>query len=70
MIGSIRAARQAGIPIYDLLGLGFTEDKHVTSFSIGIDSQTQSIDQVDFQVKIIQRDPVFEIPIESISLLH
>jgi len=31
------AARQAGIPIYDLLGLGFTENKHVTSFSIGID---------------------------------
>jgi L-Ala-D/L-Glu epimerase len=31
------AARKAGKPIYDLLGLGFTEKKHVTSFSIGID---------------------------------
>jgi L-alanine-DL-glutamate epimerase-like enolase superfamily enzyme len=32
------AARRAGKPIYDLLGLGFTEGRHVTSFSIGIDS--------------------------------
>jgi len=31
------AARQAGKPIYDLLGLGFTENKQITSFSIGID---------------------------------
>ena len=31
------AARQAGQPIYDFLKLGFTENKHVTSFSIGID---------------------------------
>lgn len=32
------AARHAGQPICDLLGLGFTEGKHLTSFSIGIDS--------------------------------
>ncbi len=32
------AARKAGQPIYDLLGLGFKEKTHVTSFSIGIDS--------------------------------
>jgi L-Ala-D/L-Glu epimerase len=32
------AARKAGKPIYDLLGLGFAEKKHVTSFSIGIAS--------------------------------
>jgi L-alanine-DL-glutamate epimerase-like enolase superfamily enzyme len=32
------AARQAGQPIYDLLGLGFSEKKHLTSFSIGLDS--------------------------------
>jgi L-alanine-DL-glutamate epimerase-like enolase superfamily enzyme len=32
------AARKAGKPIYDLLGLGFSEKKHLTSFSIGIDS--------------------------------
>ena len=31
------AARHLGKPIYDALGLGFTEKKHVTSFSIGID---------------------------------
>lgn len=31
------AARQAGKPLYDYLGLGFTEGKHITSFSIGID---------------------------------
>lgn len=31
------AARKAGKPIYDWLGLGFSEGKHLTSFSIGID---------------------------------
>ena len=31
------AARKAGQPIYDVLKLGFTENRHVTSFSIGID---------------------------------
>jgi L-alanine-DL-glutamate epimerase-like enolase superfamily enzyme len=31
------AARRAGKPVYDHLGLGFTENKHLTSFSIGID---------------------------------
>jgi L-alanine-DL-glutamate epimerase-like enolase superfamily enzyme len=31
------AARRTGQPIYDYLGLGFIEKKHVTSFSIGID---------------------------------
>lgn len=31
------AARKAGKPVYDFLGLGFTERRHVTSFSIGID---------------------------------
>lgn len=34
------AARQAGRPIYDFLKLGFKEGKHVTSFSIGIDTPT------------------------------
>ena len=32
------AAKKAGRPIYDVLGLGFTENKHVTSFTIGIDT--------------------------------
>ncbi len=31
------AARQARQPVYDFLGLGFREQHHVTSFSIGID---------------------------------
>jgi L-alanine-DL-glutamate epimerase-like enolase superfamily enzyme len=32
------AARRAGKPVHDLLGLGFAEGRHVTSFSIGLDS--------------------------------
>ncbi len=32
------AARIAGKPVCDYLGLGFTEKKHITSFSIGIDT--------------------------------
>ena len=31
------AAKRAGQAVYDLLGLGFQEGQHVTSFSIGID---------------------------------
>jgi L-alanine-DL-glutamate epimerase-like enolase superfamily enzyme len=31
-------AKRAGKAVYDWLGLGFTEGKHVTSFTIGIDS--------------------------------
>jgi L-alanine-DL-glutamate epimerase-like enolase superfamily enzyme len=32
------AARRAGKPVYDFLSLGFTENRHVTSVSIGIDT--------------------------------
>jgi len=32
------AARAAGQPVHDFLGLGFTEGRHVTSFTIGIDT--------------------------------
>jgi len=32
------AAKRAGRPLYDYLGLGFREDQHVTSFSIGLDT--------------------------------
>ncbi len=32
------AARLAGQPVYDFLNLGFTEGKHLTSFSIGLDA--------------------------------
>src|SRR5258705_12073471 len=31
------AGKKAKKPIYDLLGLGFRENQHVTSFTIGID---------------------------------
>ncbi len=45
------AARRAGKPIYDHLGLGFTENKHVTSFSIGI-AKPEAIRQ-----KVLEADP-------------
>ncbi|HUC84233.1 MAG TPA: dipeptide epimerase, partial [Candidatus Acidoferrales bacterium] len=32
------AAKRAAKPLYDLLGLGFRERQHVTSFSLGVDS--------------------------------
>jgi L-alanine-DL-glutamate epimerase-like enolase superfamily enzyme len=32
------AAKKAGVPLYDFFKLGFTEAKHVTSFTIGIDT--------------------------------
>jgi L-Ala-D/L-Glu epimerase len=32
------AAKLAGKPVYDFLGLGFRENHHVTSFSIGLDA--------------------------------
>lgn len=32
------AAKAAGRPVCDLLGLGFTEGRHVTSFTIGLDT--------------------------------
>jgi L-Ala-D/L-Glu epimerase len=32
------AARKAGQPVYDLLGLGFAEKKHFSCYSIGIDT--------------------------------
>ena len=31
------AGKRSGKPIYDLLGLGFSENRHVTSFTIGMD---------------------------------
>ncbi len=32
------AARKAGKPVHEFLGLGFTEGKHITSFTIGLDT--------------------------------
>lgn len=55
------AARRSGQSIYDYLGLGFTEKKHVTSFSIGIDSPDQ------IREKVLQADsyPVLKIKVGS-----
>jgi len=40
------AARQAGQPVYDYLHLGFAESRHLTSFSIGIDTPRKIRDKV------------------------
>jgi L-alanine-DL-glutamate epimerase-like enolase superfamily enzyme len=40
------AARRAGLPVHDFLGLGFTEGRHLTSFSIGIDNPNQVREKV------------------------
>ncbi len=40
------AARRARLPVCDYLGLGFTEGRHVTSFSIGIDSPETVMNKV------------------------
>lgn len=56
--GAARAARQ---PIYDYLKLGFTEQKHVTSFSIGIDTP----DVIRAKVLEADRYPVLKLKVGS-----
>lgn len=51
------AARRAGQPIYDYLGLGFTEGKHVTSFSIGIDTP----ESIERKTREAERFPVIKL---------
>jgi L-alanine-DL-glutamate epimerase-like enolase superfamily enzyme len=53
------AARQAGVPLYDFLGLGFTENKHVTSFTIGIDKP----DVIRKKVIEAERFPVLKMKV-------
>lgn len=55
------AARKAGKPICDFLKLGFTEGKHITSFSIGID-QPEVIRQ---KVREAERHPVLKLKVGS-----
>ncbi len=55
------AARRARQPIYDQLGLGFTENHHVTSFSIGIDSP----DVVREKVLAAEQYPVLKLKLGS-----
>ena len=45
------AAKKAGKAIYDYLGIGFTEGKHLTSFSIGIDTPEK------IRQKVLEAEP-------------
>ncbi|MFM1769693.1 MAG: hypothetical protein RJA22_2222 [Verrucomicrobiota bacterium] len=54
--GAGKAARQ---PIHDLLKLGFTEGKHVTSFSIGIDTP----EVIRAKVQEAERYPVLKLKV-------
>jgi L-Ala-D/L-Glu epimerase len=53
------AARRAGKPIYDFLGLGFRENKHITSFTIGIDKA----DVIRKKVIEAERFPVLKMKV-------
>lgn len=53
------AAKKAKKPIYDLLGLGFTENKHITSFTIGIDTP----DIIRKKVVEAERFPVLKVKV-------
>lgn len=55
------AAQKAGQPIYDFLKLGFTEKKHVTSFSIGIDKP----EVIRQKVLEAERYPVLKLKVGS-----
>lgn len=55
------AAKAAGVPIYDYLQLGFTERKHVTSFSIGIDTP----EVIHQKVREAERYPVLKLKVGS-----
>lgn len=53
------AARRARKPLYDFLGLGFTENKHITSFTIGIDKP----DVIRKKVQEAERFPVLKMKV-------
>ncbi|MFN7138750.1 MAG: dipeptide epimerase [Limisphaerales bacterium] len=55
------AAKKAGKAIYDYFGIGFTENKHITSFSIGIDSPEM------IRKKVLEADiyPVLKLKVGS-----
>lgn len=57
------AARRAGVPLHTHLGLGFSEGRHITSFSIGIDTP-----EVIHQ-KVLEADgyPVLKLKLGSAS---
>jgi L-alanine-DL-glutamate epimerase-like enolase superfamily enzyme len=53
------AARRAQKPIYDFLGLGFRENHHVTSFTIGIDTP----EKIRKKVLEAERFPVLKVKV-------
>lgn len=53
------AAKRAKKPIYDFLGLGFQENKHVTSFTIGIDKP----DMIRKKVLEAEQYPVLKVKV-------
>jgi L-alanine-DL-glutamate epimerase-like enolase superfamily enzyme len=53
------AAKRAKKPIYDLLGLGFRENQHLTSFTIGIDSP----DMIRKKVLEAEQYPVLKVKV-------
>jgi L-Ala-D/L-Glu epimerase len=55
------AARKAGKPVYDYLGLGFREKHHVTSFTIGIDKP----EVIRRKVVAAKRYPVLKLKLGS-----
>ncbi len=55
------AAKLAGKPLYDFLGLGFRENHHISSFSIGIDSP----EVVRAKVAEAARYPVLKLKVGS-----
>lgn len=57
------AARRAGLPLHAHLGLPFTEGRHVTSFSIGIDTP----DRIHAKVLEASEFPVLKLKVGSLS---
>jgi L-Ala-D/L-Glu epimerase len=55
------AARRARQPLCDYLGLGFTEGKHVTSFSIGIDTP----EMIRIKVAAAEDYPILKLKLGS-----
>jgi L-alanine-DL-glutamate epimerase-like enolase superfamily enzyme len=53
------AAKRARQPLHGFLGLGFTEGKHVTSFTIGIDSP----DMIRHKVREAERFPILKVKV-------
>jgi L-alanine-DL-glutamate epimerase-like enolase superfamily enzyme len=57
------AARRAGQPLHEFLGLGFTEGRHVTSFSIGIDTP----ERIRAKVQEAAGCPVLKLKVGSLE---